>query len=237
MIQKFHENLVLNTSIPSLGKIQDCFEELKNEGYDTIFAVPICRGLSGTLDSMEMIANQLEIKFVGVDCYCTAVEQGCMIETAKKMYEANIPIDEIIKKLQSIADSCETVLLCDDLDHMKRGGRLTPMAAALGGLLKIKPVLHIGKSTNGKVDVLDKVRTMKRAQDRVIKHLKELDVNSDYTFIVAHVDALEAAKEYAQKIESQIEGAKVKVINLVSAVGIHTGLGCLALQVFNEMKD
>ena len=86
-------------------------------------------------------------------------------------------------------------------------------------------------------DVLDKVRTMKRAQDRVIKHLKELDVNSDYTFIVAHVDALEAAKEYAQKIESQIEGAKVKVINLVSAVGIHTGLGCLALQVFNEMKD
>ena len=48
---------------------------------------------------------------------------------------------------------------------------------------------------------------------------------------------LEAAKEYAQKIESQIEGAKVKVIDLVSAVGIHSGLGCLALQVFNEMKD
>ena len=47
----------------------------------------------------------------------------------------------------------------------------------------------------------------------------------------------EKAKEYAQKIESQIEGARVKVIDLVSAVGIHTGLGCLALQVFNEMKD
>ena len=148
VIQKLHEKKVLRTSLPSLGKIQDCFKELKNEGYDTIFAVPICRGLSGTLDSMEMIANQLEMKFVGVDCYCTAVEQGCMIEAAKKMYEANIPIDEIIKKLQNIADSCETVLLCDDLDHMKRGGRLTPMAAALGGLLKIKPVLHIDKSTN-----------------------------------------------------------------------------------------
>ena len=42
------------------------------------------------------------MKFVGVDCYCTAVEQGCMIETAKKMYEANIPIDEIIKRLDGI---------------------------------------------------------------------------------------------------------------------------------------
>lgn len=93
---------MLKTSLPSLGKIQDCFEKLKHEGYDTIFAVPICRGLSGTLDSMEMIANQLEMKFVGVDCYCTAVEQGCMIETAKKMYEANIPIDEIIKKYKAL---------------------------------------------------------------------------------------------------------------------------------------
>ena len=237
VIEKLHEKKVLKTSLPSLGKIQDCFEQLKEEGYDTIFAVPICRGLSGTLDSMEMVANQLELKFVGVDCYCTAVEQGYMIEMAKKMYEEAYPLNEIVEKLQNIAGSCETILLCDDLEHMKRGGRLTPMAAALGGLLKIKPILHIGKSTNGKVDVLDKVRTMSRAQDRVIKHLKELHVDAHYTFIVAHVDALEAAKTYADNIESQIEGAKVKVIDLVSAVGIHTGLGCLALQVFNEMKD
>lgn len=237
VIQKLHEKKVLKTSLPSLGKIHDCFVQLKEEGYDTIFAVPICRGLSGTLDSMEMIANQLEMKFVGVDCYCTAVEQGYMIETAKNMYEANMPLNEIVDRLSKIAQSCETVLLCDDLDHMKRGGRLTPMAAALGGLLKIKPILHIGKSTNGKVDVLDKVRTMSRAQDRVIKHLKELGVDSTYTIIVAHVDALEAAKGYALKIESQIEGAKVKIIDLVSAVGIHTGLGCLALQTFNTMQE
>lgn len=232
VIEKLHEKKILKTSLPSLGKIQDCFENLKKNGYDTIFAVPICRGLSGTLDSMEMIANQLEMKFVGIDCYCTAVEEGYMITCAKEMYEANMPLNEIVEKLQNVASSCETVLLCDDLNHMKRGGRLTPMAAALGGLLKIKPILHIGKSTNGKVDVLDKVRTMSRAQDCVIKHLKELKVDSTYTFIVAHVDALESAKEYAKKIETQIEGAKVKVIDLVSAVGIHTGLGCLALQVF-----
>ena len=58
VIKKLHEKKVLRTSLPSLGKIEDCFKELNNEGYDTIFAVPICRVLSGTLDSMEMIANQ-----------------------------------------------------------------------------------------------------------------------------------------------------------------------------------
>lgn len=234
VIQKLHEKKVLKTSLPSLGKIQDCFETLKEQGYDTIFAIPICKGLSGTLDSMEMIARQLDMEFIGVDCYCTAVEEGHMIETAKEMYEQGIDMDEIVSKLEEVAASCETVLLCDDLDHMKRGGRLTPMAATLGGLLKIKPILHIGKNTNGRVDVLDKVRTMSRAQDRVIRHLKEINVDDTFTFIVAHVDALEEAKKYAKRIEEQIEGAKVQIIDLVSAVGIHTGLGCLALQVFKK---
>ncbi len=234
VIQKLHEKKILKTSLPSLGKIQDCFEELKEQGYDTIFAVPICKGLSGTLDSMEMIANQLEMQFIGVDCYCTAVEEGHMITLAKEMYDQGRPMNEIVAKLQDVADSCETVLLCDDLDHMKRGGRLTPMAATLGGLLKIKPILHIGKSTEGRVDVLDKVRTMSRAQDRVIRHLLDLKMDSSYTYIVAHVDALEGATKYAKRIEEQIEGAKVQIIDLVSAVGIHTGLGCLALQVFKK---
>ena len=120
------------------------------------------------------------------------------------MYEQGRPMNEIVAKLEEVADSCETVLLCDDLDHMKRGGRLTPMAATLGGLLKIKPILHIGKNTNGRVDVLDKVRTMSRAQDRVIRHLLDLKMDSSYTYIVAHVDALEGATKYAKRIEEQI---------------------------------
>lgn len=236
VIEKLHDKKVMKTSLPKLGRIEDTFEEIKKAGYDTVFCVPICRGLSGTLDAMEMIANQVGLKFYGVDCYVTAVVQRRMIEIAKKMYEANEKMEAIIERLNNIAASCETVLLCDDLQHMKRGGRLTPMAAALGGLLKIKPILHINKETNGRVDVMDKVRTMTKAQDKVIQHLIDKGVNKDYTFIVAHVDVLEAAKKYAARIEERIEGSKVEIIDLVSAVGIHTGLGCLATQVFNEKE-
>ena len=234
VIENLHKQKLMKTSLPKLGKIQDLFENLKNKGYDGVFCVPICKGLSGTLNAMEMIANQLDLKFFGVDCYVTAVVQERMIEIAKEMYEAGISIDKIIDRLNRIVETCETVLLCDDLQHMKRGGRLTPMAAALGGLLKIKPVLHINKDTQGRVDVMDKVRTMKKAQEKVINHLIEIGVNKDYTLIVAHVDVADAAREYAAKIEERITGAKVKIIDLVSAVGIHTGLGCLAVQVFDE---
>lgn len=235
VIENLHNQVLMKTSLPRLATIQDVFEEIKNDGYDGVFCVPICSGLSGTLNAMEMMANQVGLQFYGVDCFVTAVVQRRMIEIAKEMYDAGNDVEVIIERLNKIVDSCHTLLLCDDLQHMKRGGRLTPMAATLGGLLKIKPILYINKDTGGKVDVMDKVRTMTKAQDKVINYLIEKGVTSDYKLIVAHVDALGEAKKYASKIEEKI-GGSVEVIDLVSAVGIHTGLGCLALQVFKESE-
>lgn len=234
VIENLHEKVLMKTSLPKPGLMADLFSKLKEDGYDAVFCVPICKGLSSTYDTLEMMAKEAGLTFYGVDCYVTAVVQARMIEIAKEMIESGKTIDETIVKLQRIADSCETLLLCDDLQHMKRGGRLTPTAAVLGGLLKIKPVLYLDQKTKGRVDVLAKVRTMSKAQDKVIDFIKEKGVLSDFTFIVAHVDVLDAAVDYAQKIQKSFDGAKVKIIDLVSAVGIHTGLGCLALQVFNE---
>lgn len=232
-IENLHQKKVMRTSLPKLGHIEDCFQEIKDAGYDTVFCVPICKGLSGALDAMEMVANQLDLGFVGIDCYVTAVVEQTCIRLAKKMYEEGKTIEEIKAALNQIIESADTILIFEDLQHMRRGGRLTPAAALLGGLLRIKPVLHLDQSTQGRVDVLDKPRTLSKAQASVINRLKEMQVTSDYTFILAHVDALENAKAYKQKLEASIEGAKVQIIDLVSAVGVHTGLGCLALQVFN----
>ena len=233
IVRNLHNQKNMKTSLPKLGEIEDMFEGIKQKGYDLIFAVPICSGLSSTMTTMQMAAKTVDIEFIGVDCYSTAVVQTYMIQTAKKMYEAGSEMNEIVASLEKIAKSCRTLLLCDDLQHMKRGGRLTPMAAALGGLLKIKPILYLEDSTKGRVDVLDKVRTMKKAENRVIDYLLEKGVNGNYTFVLAHVDALEEAKEYAARIEEKIQGAKVKIIELVSTVSVHTGLGCLAVQTFD----
>ncbi|MDO4467674.1 MAG: DegV family protein [Bacillota bacterium] len=234
VIEWLHQGKVCKTSLPRLAYIQDLFEQLKADGYDTVFCVPICKGLSGCFNAMEMMANQMELKFYGVDCFVTAVVQEHMIETAKRMYEEGKEFPEIIDKLEQMASSCETVLLCDDLQHMKRGGRLTPVAAALGGLLKIKPILVIDKETQGRVDVLDKVRTISKAQDKVISFIQSKGITEDYVFILAHVDAKEAAEKYVERIKNTYPNAKFEIIDLVSAVGIHTGLGCLALQVFKD---
>ena len=232
-IQNLHQKKIMKTSLPKLGHIEDCFQAIKDQGYDTVFCVPICRGLSGAMDAMEMMARQVGLEFIGIDCYVTAVLQATCIRLAKQLYDKGVSMDIIVAKLQAIIETGDTILIFEDLQHMRRGGRLTPAAALLGGLLRIKPVLHLNISTQGKVDVMAKPRTLSKAQSVVIEHLKARTTIHEDTVFLAHVDAQKNAEAFAKKIETEIEGVHVHVIDLVSAVGVHTGLGCLALQVFD----
>lgn len=232
-IQNLHQKKIMKTSLPKLGHIEDCFQAIKDQGYDTVFCVPICRGLSGAMDAMEMMARQVGLDFIGIDCYVTAVLQATCIRMAKQMYDQGISMDIIVAKLQAIIETGDTILIFEDLQHMRRGGRLTPAAALLGGLLRIKPVLHLNISTQGKVDVMAKQRTLSKAQNEVIERLKARTTIQEDTIFLAHVDAQKNAEAFAQKIETEIKGVHVHVIDLVSAVGVHTGLGCLAIQVFD----
>ena len=235
--EKMREGKMLSTSLPSLGKIEELFSSLKNQGYERIFAVPICSGLSGTINAMEMTAKELGLMFEYVDCHVTAVVQGYLIRLAKRLYEEGKSMEMIKEACAKVIHTTDTLLLPDDLMHLKRGGRLTPLAATLGGLLKIKPVLAINEQTKGKIDVAGKVRTMTRAMDTVIERMKQAGVDAGFSITVAHADAPEQAEVYKKKIEATIQGAQVNVIKLVSVVGVHTGRGCQALQYFKPFEE
>lgn len=235
--EKMREGKMLSTSLPSLGKIEELFSSLKNQGYERIFAVPICSGLSGTINAMEMTAKELGLMFEYVDCHVTAVVQGYLIRLAKRLYEEGKSMEMIKEVCAKVIHTTDTLLLPDDLMHLKRGGRLTPLAATLGGLLKIKPVLAINEQTKGKIDVAGKVRTMTRAMDTVIERMKQAGVDAGFSITVAHADAPEQAEVYKKKIEAAIQGAQVNVIKLVSVVGVHTGRGCQALQYFKPFEE
>lgn len=226
------KGVMLSTSLPSLGKMEELFEDLKGQGYEQIFAVPICSGLSGTINAMELCARNVGIAFDYVDSCVTAVVQEYMVKLAKKEHEAGKSIEEIKALLNRVIESTQTFILPSDLQHLKRGGRLTPLAAALGGLLKIKPILKINKETKGKIDVADKVRTMHKAMDVVINMLKEKGVDDSYMITIAHADDAKEADVYMNKVKAAFPNAKTQVIKLVSVVGVHTGRGCQAIQAF-----
>ena len=229
------EGVMLSTSLPSLGKIEVLFEQLKRQGYERIFAVPICSGLSGTLNAMEMCAKTVGLAFEYLDCHVTAIVQEYLVKKAKELYEQGVSIEEIKEKLQVVIDTTNTYLLPNDLQHLKRGGRLTPLAATLGGLLKIKPILKINQDTQGKIDVVDKVRTMHKAMDKVIERMKEEGVDENYIITIADADDREEALHYKEKVEAAFPNAQIQIITLVSVVGVHTGRGCQAIQYFRKL--
>lgn len=227
---------MLSTSLPSLGKMESLFTSLKNQGYEMVFAVPICTGLSGTIQAMKLSAETVGIPFEYVDCHVTAVVQEYMIKQAKLLHEQGKDIAYIKEVLERIVDTTNTLLLPNDLQHLKRGGRLTPLAATLGGLLKIKPILKVNKDTSGKIDVVNKVRTMHKAMDVVIDMMKQDHVDETYMITIAHADDINEANVYMAKVNEAFPNATFNMIKLVSVVGVHTGIGCQAIQYFKMIQ-
>ncbi len=236
LIKLLHEGHVFKTSQPSPGLIQECFESLKQQNTDLIIAVPICNGLSGTISTMTTIANALGINIITVDCYVTAVVQEYLIERIKKAHEAGVSDLEIQLVINEIIDSCNTLIIPENLDQLIRGGRMTPLAAKLGKLLKIAPVLQINKSTSGRIDTLQKVRTFRRALEKAMDQMEVDGVGNedDWYVAVAHVDNASEAEALAEKIHLRFPKIQVEVIELCSPVAAHTGLGSICLQYFRK---
>jgi len=234
--QQIAQGKMFKTSLPAVSRIEELFTMIKAQGYDQIFSVCITSGLSSTLSVMQSIADQVGIAFDYVDCYTTASNQWYLAKRSREMLDEGKTLAQIKPLLIDAINHSVTFVIPQDLNHLKRGGRITPMAAALGSLLKIRPILKVDESTGGKNDAYDKVRTLSKALDRVIEYALEHGVNDDYYICVAHVLYEEGAQELYTKFRNAFTGAEIYITDLVATVGVHTGLNTVACQYIKKIK-
>lgn len=234
--EKVNRQEMLKTSLPPLGRIKDTIEEIKHLGYDTVFCVPICSGLSSTHNAFRLICEEANLKFIFVDTHVTAEVEFYCITQAKRMYEEGISIEQILKAMDEIIESASTLLIPMDLSHLARGGRLTPFAATLAGFLKIHPILRVDKTTYGKIDVYEKVRTLSKAMDHAVDFMKKMGVDEQYDVFVAYVKETSNCEIMMKKIQEAFPKTKVQLIPLISTVGCHTGIGCIAIQYYKRLE-
>ena len=223
---------VLKTSLPPLGRLEDLFQQLKDEGYQRIFAMCLTRGLSSTADAMVSAAQQVDIPIDYVDCYSTAYLQLHLAITARKMFDDGKTAEEVKQVLQTPIENSCTYLIPDDLKHLSHSGRLSPLAATLAGFLKIKPILFLDKTSGGKIDPLLKTRTMAKAIHTLTDIVTQKAVGKGYRICIAHVDNPEGAKMIYDLLVEKSEGAELQISRLVTTVSVHTGMGCLAIQYY-----
>lgn len=226
------------TSMPPLGMIEELFDQYKKDGVTDVVAVTLSSGLSGTNQAIQASAKWHEIKLHTLDIYTTlAVERYLAISAAKLNEKGYVP-EEIIHRLSDVLDHTQGFLIPEDLDHLARGGRLTPMAAKLAGMLKIKPILEVSKNSGGKVGTCEKVRTMAKAISKAAKlTAKGAKESGDCVYFVVDSAAEENAKMCVDELRSLIgNDLKIQREPICAVIASHTGLGSVAFQYCKKVK-
>lgn len=231
-----HQEEDLTTSMPPMALIEKSLEHMKADGCDTIIAVPITSGLSSTASIISAAAANAGMKLHLIDCFTTCNNQRYLAESAKKLVDMGLDAEEIVERLEDSIACSNTLIIPDDLQHLKRGGRLTPVAAALGGLLKIKPILQLNEASGGKIDVFDKVRTMSKAQQKAIDTFTSEHIGEDYLLTVLHTDVEKEGIELKTRVEESFPARELLFGCIGAVISVHTGIGCLGMQYIKRVK-
>lgn len=226
----------MTTSMPPIAMIDSILEQIKEDGYDTIICIPITSGLSSTASIISATAKDKGMNLHVVDCFSTCYLQRYLTECAKQLVDQGLDAATITARLQTSVASSNTLIIPDDLQHLKRGGRLTPMAAALGGLLKIKPILQLNQSCGGKIDVFDKVRTMSKAQLKAIDTFVSEHVGEDYILSCLHTDAMKEGMALREKLQAALPNREIYFGYIGAVISVHTGIGCLGIQYIKRVE-
>lgn len=229
------DNIMVMTSQPSTGVMMEVIQKIKDLGYDEIIGLPIATGLSSTLNGMKVAADMVEIPISLVDTKGTAGNQKYLAFTANQLVNEGKPAEEIVKIIETLVDDSGTLIVAPNLEHLKRGGRITPAVALLAGMLKIVPVMELNYSLGGKIDTLAKVRTLSKARLTLVNRMIECGVNAqDYKVTIEHVLCEESALEVKKLILDKIGQVELELRELPSVVGAHMGVGGLGIQYIRK---
>ena len=241
--KEFYEHLSgdhdVSTSQPSPETILNLWEKLLEE-YDAVVHIPMSSGLSSSCQTAKMLADDFDGKVQVADNHRISVTQRRSVQDALDMAAAGMDAEAICKKLEETGLDSTIYITVDTLKYLKKGGRITPAAAALGTLLRLKPVLTI---QGEKLDAFAKARTMKQARSMMLTAItRDLetrfdDVTGEKTYIdVAHTDNDEMAQELAAELRELFPETEVRVDPLSLSVACHIGPGALAIAATKKLE-
>lgn len=222
---------VVRTSQVPLGFLLHTYDKLLEE-YDQILHLPISKGLSGMYETALAQARNYEgrVAVCDVRSACRPLFLTCL--DAQKLIEEGMDAFEIKALIEEKTPILEAALIPQELRYLKNGGRISPAAAALANVLKIVPILHI---IDGKIDVLDKVRTEKRALATMVNKMVEVDHPEDYYWMVIADERIDEAKQLQKELEERT-GQAVFFEEFGAVILSHTGPGTLAIGHIKKIK-
>ena len=239
--KKLQDGAEVSTAQSSPGEITDLWDHLLKE-YDQIICIPLSSSLTGAYTTMSMLSQEEPYagKVFPVDYCGVSITERKACYDAKRLIELGYDGAQIKKILEEHRTDNIIYLTVPTLSYLKKGGRVTPAAAAIGSLLKIKPVLEID---GGKLDAFAKVRTMSQAREVMLnaiqtaldERLKDPEAEDTILYIV-EADTGEGAGEFMEETKRRWPKASVERAQLALAIACHTGPGVLAIAAAKRLK-
>ncbi len=222
----------ISTSMPATKDVTETWDALLKE-YDEIVHIPMSSGLSSSCETAYVLAQQYEGKVQVVDNQRISITQRRSAYDALMLSEQGKSAAEIRETLEREKFESSIYIMVDTLRYLKKGGRITPAAAALGTLLKLKPVLQI---QGEKLDAFAKARTVKQAKNIMLEAMKNDcrdrfgDAEGKNMYIdIAYTFDRDAAEKFREELLEAFPGQECVVHPLSLSVSCHIGPGALAV--------
>ena len=220
------------TSQINVETFREVAGKMARDGFDVLY-VGFSSGLSGTFNSARIAFEDLsaeypEHKFLAVDSLCASMGEGLLVYHAAQQQKAGRSIEETARWLEENKLHLAHWFTVDDLNHLKRGGRVSGAAAFFGTMLNIKPVLHVDDA--GHLIPMEKVRGRKASLQALIDKVAELGIEpSEQVMFICHADCEKESRAVAEELKARY-GVKEVYINYIGPViGSHTGPNTMGL--------
>ena len=223
---------VPTSSQPPIGEVVEMYERYPDA---EIINIAIADGLSGTYQSAcsakEMVKHIDNITVFNTKTLCGP--QRYMVLKAQQMKEEGKTAQEIMEWLEASIQKTESFLIPQDFGFLRRGGRLTPVAAALGSALKLKPIMTLTENGD-KLDIFSIKRTMKSAVGAVISHLQKRDLDDRHILYISHANAPEDAENVRALLAEVFPKLELEILELGAVFVTQGGPKCVAIQYIEK---
>ena len=227
------DNVDISTSQPSPEDVMKVWEEALEEA-DSVVYIPMSSGLSGSCQTAVMLSEEYDGRVQVVDNQRISVTQRQSVLDALELANAGWEASDIKEYLEKVKLESSIYIMLDTLKYLRKGGRITPAAAALGSALRLKPVLQI---QGDKLDAFTIARTKKQGLNKMIQAMED-DINNRFGgmdnidnihLAVAHTQNEEAALELKKTVMDKFGVSHVDLYPLSLSVSCHIGPGSLAI--------
>ena len=219
------------SSQPSIEELYSTVESLVKDGHDVV-GIFLSSDMSGTFSTSNLVKNMIlenypNAKIVMIDSRSNCMQAGFAVLEAAKAANENKSLDEVVSIAKNVIENSKFIFVPETLEYLKKGGRIGGAAALFGSLLQIKPILTV---EDGKTTVFTKVRTKKKAINKIVNTVLEQNSKTPIKgLIVHHINCESEGQELADRLKSSLGLDNVKIQSIGPIIGLHVGPGSIGV--------